>query len=392
VRIPGYWLDKSGHNIEPGAPPTPGEKVVLALHGGAYVIGSAYPDDVTANIAKGLLEHTPGDGNIDGHANANSRADASANGSASSSSSPSVNGSSSSSSSSSSGSYLRRVFSVEYRLAIGPPGQPPAPFPAALIDALAGYDYLVNTVGFAPEDVVVDGDSAGGNLALALVRYLVEEKEFLSSVGSVDSVSSGSSTGTGADTSTTGTGARDKERKRKPLTPPGGLLLFSPWSDLGTSHEQPASQTPSYFRRTDYIGNMPEKDAKWAHGHFAGPMGVEALEANRWTSPASKHVQLKGATRKGEKHREGSSEGDEGTKGLFAGFPRTFLVCGGSEYLAPAIRTLKERLAVDLGEGGANGLSYHEAPDGVHDYCAMPWFDPARTETLKAVGRWIAEM
>jgi acetyl esterase/lipase len=346
--------------------------VVLALHGGAYVIGSAYPDDVTANIAKGLLEHTPGDGNVDGHANANGRSDASANGSASSSSSSSVNGSSSSSSSS--GSYLRRVFSVEYRLAIGPPGQPPAPFPAALLDALAGYDYLVNTVGFAPEDVIVDGDSAGGNLALALVRYLVEEKEFLSSVDSSDGTK------------------ENKENKRKPLTPPGGLLLFSPWSDLGTSHERPASQTPSYFRRTDYIGNMPEKDAKWAHGHFAGPMGVEALEANRWTSPASKHVQLKGATRKGEKHREGSGEGDEGTKGLFAGFPRTFLVCGGSEYLAPAIRTLKERLAADLGEGGANGLSYHEAPDGVHDYCAMPWFDPARTETLRAVGRWIAEM
>src|SRR5271170_3927173 len=32
VRIPGYWLHKSGSTIPVGASPMPGEKVVLALH------------------------------------------------------------------------------------------------------------------------------------------------------------------------------------------------------------------------------------------------------------------------------------------------------------------------------------------------------------------------
>ena len=47
---------------------------------------------------------------------------------------------------------------------------------AALIDALAGYNYLVNTVGFHPTRIILEGDSAGGNLALALTRYLLEHR------------------------------------------------------------------------------------------------------------------------------------------------------------------------------------------------------------------------
>lgn len=39
------------------------------------------------------------------------------------------------------------VFQVEYRLSQGPPLEPSGAFPAALIDAMLSYDYLV-TVGF----------------------------------------------------------------------------------------------------------------------------------------------------------------------------------------------------------------------------------------------------
>jgi acetyl esterase/lipase len=282
ARIPGYWLD-AGERVPANAPPARGEKVVLHLHGGAYVLGSASPDDATAMMSRGLLKHVAG---------------------------------------------LRRTFALEYRLAPG------APFPGALLDALAGYNHLVHVVGFAPEDIVVCGDSAGGNLALALVRYLVDERPFLAGSG---------------------------------LAPPGGILLSSPWADMGASHD-PAP--PGYFARSDYIGNLPAARAKFAHAAFAGPLGMRALDTSRWTSPASKHVSPVPS---------------------FAGWPRALVVAGGAEILAPAIHTLKERMAADMGEGtGAGQVCYIEAPDAVHDFMVMGWHEPERTEAFRQVAEWFA--
>lgn len=53
------------------------------------------------------------------------------------------------------------VLSVDYRLSHL------NPFPAALIDAISGYVYLINNRSIDPKRIVVVGDSAGGNLALA---------------------------------------------------------------------------------------------------------------------------------------------------------------------------------------------------------------------------------
>ncbi|MEA4933857.1 MAG: alpha/beta hydrolase [Lawsonibacter sp.] len=53
----------------------------------------------------------------------------------------------------------------EYRLA------PEHPFPAAVDDAMAAWDYLMYQ-GYGARDVVVVGDSAGGNLALVLCHRL----------------------------------------------------------------------------------------------------------------------------------------------------------------------------------------------------------------------------
>jgi len=57
------------------------------------------------------------------------------------------------------------VYLVEYRLA------PEYRHPAALEDAFTAYSYLLEE-GYAPKDIIVLGDSAGANLALALALYL----------------------------------------------------------------------------------------------------------------------------------------------------------------------------------------------------------------------------
>ena len=54
---------------------------------------------------------------------------------------------------------------IEYRLA------PEHPYPAALEDTVTVYQYLLNN-GYQPEDIAVAGDSAGGGLSLALLLYL----------------------------------------------------------------------------------------------------------------------------------------------------------------------------------------------------------------------------
>lgn len=81
-------------------------------------------------------------------------------------------------------------------------------FPAQLQDALAVYAHLVFDLGF--RDIVLAGDSAGGNLALMLVQYLaglnVSRSE---SVNAIDKTLDGDS-----------------------HVMPTGLLLFSPWCDL----------------------------------------------------------------------------------------------------------------------------------------------------------------
>lgn len=64
------------------------------------------------------------------------------------------------------------VVSFEYRLA------PENPYPAAVEDLIRVWDYIMLT-GYGAKDVFVAGDSAGGNMALQLCRYLKHEERKL---------------------------------------------------------------------------------------------------------------------------------------------------------------------------------------------------------------------
>ncbi|WP_297211713.1 alpha/beta hydrolase [uncultured Flavonifractor sp.] len=81
-----------------------------------------------------------------------------------------------------------QVFCFEYRLA------PEHPYPAAVEDAVKAWDYLMY-LGYGARDVVVAGDSAGGNLALVLTHLLKQAGRRL----------------------------------------PRSLILFSPWTDMTAS-------------------------------------------------------------------------------------------------------------------------------------------------------------
>ena len=61
------------------------------------------------------------------------------------------------------------VLSISYRLSSNPKGK----FPAALQDAVSAYLFLLS-LAIPASHIIVAGDSAGGNLAIGLLRYIAE--------------------------------------------------------------------------------------------------------------------------------------------------------------------------------------------------------------------------
>jgi acetyl esterase/lipase len=65
------------------------------------------------------------------------------------------------------------VFCPQYRLA----SNLNCRFPAQLQDAITSFLYLTETLSIPTEKIIISGDSAGANLCLSLLRYIVDNKE-----------------------------------------------------------------------------------------------------------------------------------------------------------------------------------------------------------------------
>ena len=63
-----------------------------------------------------------------------------------------------------------RVLIIDYRLA------PEHPFPAALEDAVAAYQWLISNEKIDPKNLIIGGDSAGGGLTVSTLVKLREEE------------------------------------------------------------------------------------------------------------------------------------------------------------------------------------------------------------------------
>ncbi|KAH8097120.1 Alpha/Beta hydrolase protein [Cristinia sonorae] len=293
IQIPGYWYNKKGTDIAADEPASPGEKVIYHIHGGGFIGGTAvqHPPDIYNTFGSRLAQTHPS---------------------------------------------VKRVFLVEYRMTTGPPLQHANPFPAALIDALAGYTYLINTLHFAPEDIILSGDSAGGNLALALTRYIIET-------------------------------SADPSLAHVPIPKlPRALVLLSPWCDLGESHEG-ATKSLTTHTATDYIQPCKNPLFLYARKNYCGCLGFPvAANTNRYISPASVHPHIDAVS--------------------FKGFPKTFLTYGGAETLYDQCVSLEKKMQEDLGK---DGLTVYVVDDAVHDIMLAWFWDPLYSDSFNRLGQYL---
>ncbi|KAG8747019.1 hypothetical protein FRC10_002819 [Ceratobasidium sp. 414] len=200
-----------------------------------------------------------------------------------------------------------------------------------------GYVYLVQKLGFKPQNIIIAGDSAGGNLGLALVRYL-------------------------------------RDSPKLGLGMPGGLLLLSPWCDPAGTHHGATAQKGDANAQVDYISpraDSPHSMGRYAVRSFLGNMPYDVAVKNLYIGPASLEIE--------------SSAVD----GMFTGFPPSYILSGEGEMLVDEIRTLQHRMLADLPEGK---LVYDEVADAVHDFTVFRIWEPERSSAFQRVAAWIREL
>ncbi|KAH9933761.1 alpha/beta hydrolase fold-domain-containing protein [Fomitopsis serialis] len=299
-----------------------------------------------------------------------------------------------------------KIYAVEYRLLQH------APFPAQVQDAAAVYyhimqqyqrpgvkstgdserssdtrvaqdegvvrkDYL--TAGYNPQDVkdkaeneharrrvaqaaqnmhckiVLIGDSAGGNLVLALARWI-----------------------------------RDEAR----LPPPDGLLLLSPScdpSDLLGEHPLEMMHSPKCCARsTGTRSRRASRTSASAHEHRR-PRDA-ALDAECAEHARTEHAVRGRALARGPRPQPTSLErpiiASPRGLSLFSGFPRACVVLGDAERLEREVTKL-----VGAMERDGVGVRTVWVKDGAHDVLMMGWWDEdVRTKVYNDIEAWLKEI
>lgn len=125
---------------------------------------------------------------------------------------------------------------AQYRLS----GTPETCFPAAVQDAVTFYHYIIS-LGVDPVNIIVSGDSAGGNVAIALARYLQSNQSIL------------------------------------PL--PRGVAVFSPWIHVTATAAKDYDQEPP--SRADVLHSSV---LQWGADAYR-PQGQLSLETEAYISP-----------------------------------------------------------------------------------------------------------
>ncbi|KAL2170714.1 hypothetical protein VTG60DRAFT_4461 [Thermothelomyces hinnuleus] len=126
------------------------------------------------------------------------------------------------------------VCAPQYRLASTGSGSGNGRFPAPVQDALTAYLFLVRERGIPGRQIVVSGDSAGGTIALGLVRYIAEHGAALG------------------------------------IPRPGAVALWSPWVDVAAALQHDMRASPNY--RTDYLN---KEFGRWGAAAVSGYGAVD---------------------------------------------------------------------------------------------------------------------
>ena len=221
---------------------------------------------------------------------------------------------------------LQRAFCLNYRLSLAAPFNAEKAFPAALIDALAGYRYLVETLGFKATNVIVSGDSAGGHLAFVLVRYLTQE--------AIPS-----------------------------LPPPGAAALLSPTVNWGCMHDANPGSSMTCNTCSDVVRVILQSG--YTARALCGSLPEDSATTNSWISPLSLCID---------------------THGLFSNFPPMFVLAGGAEQMLDPIKTLYNWLQND---NDANRIKYVEYPEASHNFIMARYHEPEMMEGAKEVAHWL---
>ncbi|RDX41088.1 alpha/beta-hydrolase [Lentinus brumalis] len=282
-KVLAFWLFKPGTGTSVDLKAKEGEKVAMHMHGGGFIMGSGHPENAAVQLSVGLVAHSKS---------------------------------------------VSRILEVDYRLSAAPPDKPVNPFPAAVLDSLAAYRYLIHDLGFDPSNITVIGDSAGGNIALALVRHLVENR-------------------------------------LPDLPPPGRFVICSAWLDIFETRKSDPGASHNRNSKSDMLG----VSVAYSRSAYLGALETDSeIEArtNRYVAPGSVP--------------------DELAKGSYVGFPRTYVSAGEAEYIYTDSVVLADRMEADGAE-----VRRDFPLDAIHDYMSFPWFEPERTKGIKRLANWLDE-